>query len=254
MTITPDPPDRARPDGQLVELAGRRRVAPDELMVTMPRGARALVFSDLRLANPATDISREVCRSVARAIDECRGPAAVVFAGDTFDLREGADIDSALVAHPRLASALATFVAADDHRLVVLPGIRDSALAHDQRSIDAVTSLGGEVALTCVLEVDTGVGVRLVHVEPGHRLDPSAAFADARDPNDRPLAQHLVREVGPAIASAKGSSSWLAARPALSWHPGWPTDGCCGDRAGSSCRRSSVSRCSGRSSRSPAGA
>ena len=134
MTITPEPPDPARPDGQLVELAGRRRVAPDEMMVSMPRGARALVFSDLRLANPATDMSREVCRSVARAIDECRGPAAVVFNGDTFDLRDGTDIDAALIAHPRLAAALAAFVEGDDHRLVVLPGIRDSVLAHDQRA------------------------------------------------------------------------------------------------------------------------
>ena len=60
-----------------------------------------------------------------------------------------------------------------------------------------------------MLEVDTGVGCRLVHVEPGHRLDPSAAYADPRDPNDRPLAQHLMREIGPSIASAKGSSVWL---------------------------------------------
>ena len=104
MTNAQDPPDRARSDGQLVELAGRRRVAPDELMVVMPRGARSLVFSDLRLANPGTDISREVCRSVARAIDECRGPAVVVFAGDAFDLRDGTDVESALIAHPRLSA------------------------------------------------------------------------------------------------------------------------------------------------------
>jgi lysylphosphatidylglycerol synthetase-like protein (DUF2156 family) len=209
MTNAQDPPDRARSDGQLVELAGRRRVAPDELMVEMPRGARSLVFSDLRLANPGTDISREVCRSIARAIDECRGPAVVVFAGDAFDLRDGTDVESALIAHPRLASALETFVAADDHRLIVLPGIRDSAIAYDARAIDAVTALGGEVALSCVLEVDTGVGCRLVHVEPGHRLDPSAAYADPRDPNDRPIAEHVMREIGPSIASAKGSSVWL---------------------------------------------
>ena len=49
-----------------------------------------------------------------------------------------------------------------------------------------------------------------MHVEPGHRLDPSAAFIDPRDPNDRPLAQHLVREIGPSLASAQGSSTWLA--------------------------------------------
>jgi lysylphosphatidylglycerol synthetase-like protein (DUF2156 family) len=210
MTITPDPPDGARPDAQLVELAGRRRVAPDELMVSMPRGTRSLVFSDLRLTNPGSDLTREVCRAVARAIDECRGPAVVVFAGDVFDLRDGTDVESALVAHPRLAAALAAFVAGDDHRLIVLPGIRDHAIAHDQGSMDAVASFGGEVALACVLEVDTGTGCRLVHVEPGHRLDPTAAFGDPRDPNDRPLAEHLIRDVGPAITSPKGSSAWLS--------------------------------------------
>jgi lysylphosphatidylglycerol synthetase-like protein (DUF2156 family) len=209
MTDTPDQPIDARPDGQLVELAGRRRVAPDELAVSIERGARALIFSDLRLTNAATDISREVCRSVAKAVEECRGPGVVVFAGDVFDLRDGTDVESALVAHPRLSAALRAFVAADDHRLIVLPGIRDSALAHDQRAIEALAKLGGEVALDCVLEVDTGLGNRLVHVEPGHRLDPGAAFGDPRDPNDRPLAQHLVREIAPGIASAQGPSPWL---------------------------------------------
>jgi lysylphosphatidylglycerol synthetase-like protein (DUF2156 family) len=210
MTNTPDEPDEDRPDGRLLELAGHRRIVPDELTVALERGARALVFSDLRLANPATDISRDVCRSVARAVEECRGPAAIVLAGDMFDLREGSDVESALLAHQRLSAALAAFVAGEDHRLIVLPGIRDSALAHDQRSIDAVTAIGGEVALACVLEVDTGVGSRLVHVEPGHRLDQTAAYNDPRDPNDRPLAQHLVREVGPGLVSAQGSSTWLA--------------------------------------------
>ena len=60
-----------------------------------------------------------------------------------------------------------------------------------------------------MLEVDTGVGCRLVHVESGHRLDPSAAYNDPRDANDRPLAQHLIREIGPGIAGAKGSGAWL---------------------------------------------
>ena len=63
------------------------------------------------------------------SIDECRGPAVVVFAGDVFDLRDGTDVESALLAHPRLSAALATFVGRRRHRLVVLPGIRDSALA-----------------------------------------------------------------------------------------------------------------------------
>jgi hypothetical protein len=143
MSYTPDEPEADAPDGQLVELAGRRKVAPDELAVVIERGARALVFSDLRLANPATDISREVCRSVAKAIEECRGPGVVVFAGDVFDLRDGTDVEGALLAHPRLSAALAGFTASDQHRLIVLPGIRDGALAFDPRTIDAVAAIGG---------------------------------------------------------------------------------------------------------------
>jgi len=209
MTSTPDEPDSSGPDAQLVELSGRRRSVPDELTIQICRGARVLVFSDLRLANGASDITREVTRTVARAIEDCRGPGVVVLAGDVFDLRDGTDIESALAAHPRFAAALALFVAGRDHRLVVLPGTRDRALAYDSRAIEAVTANGGEVALACVLEVDTGVGTRLVQVEPGHRLDPAAAFADPRDANDRPLALHVARDIAPGLAADAKNGAWL---------------------------------------------
>ena len=127
MTNTPDEPGRAGRDAQLLELAGGRRAVPDEITISVERGARVLVFSDLRLANGATDITREVTRTVARAIEECRGPGTIVFAGDVFDLRDGTDVESALLSHPRFASTLAAYVAADDHHLVVLPGTRDRA-------------------------------------------------------------------------------------------------------------------------------
>ncbi|MDQ1449059.1 MAG: hypothetical protein QOC79_2030, partial [Actinomycetota bacterium] len=209
MTNTPDETHSAGPDARLVELADRRRSVPDELTIQMCRGARVLVFSDLRLANGATDISRDVTRTVARAIEECRGPGVVVLAGDAFDLRDGTDIESALAAHPRFAAALTSFVGAAEHRLVVLPGTRDRALAYDTRTVDAITAIGGEVALSCALEVDTGVGKRLVQVEPGHRLDPSAAFRDPRDANDRPLALHVARDIGPALAADAANGAWL---------------------------------------------
>src|SRR5882672_7848688 len=138
MTSTPYEPDTAGPDAQLVELSGRRRSVPDELAIQMGRGARVLVFSDLRLANGATDITREVTRTVARAIEDCRGPGVVVLAGDVFDLREGTDIESALASHPRFAAALTAFVAGPDHRLVVLPGTRDRALAYDTRTVGGI--------------------------------------------------------------------------------------------------------------------
>src|SRR6266576_7238810 len=111
MTSTPNEGDTNGPAAQLLELAGRRRAVPDELTIQMGRGARVLVFSDLRLANGATDITREVTRTVARAIEECRGPGVVVLAGDVFDLRDGTAIESALASHSRLPSALSALVA-----------------------------------------------------------------------------------------------------------------------------------------------
>ena len=210
MTSTPDEPGTDGPDAKLLELAGHRRAVPDELTIVIGRGARVLVFTDLRLTNGATDITREVTRTVARAIEECRGPGVVVLAGDVFDLRDGTDVDTALLAHARLSAALAAFVVAEDHRLVVLPGTRDHALAFDPGAIDAVRSMGGELALACALEVDTGVGTRLVQVEAGHRLDPAASFGDPRDANDRPLALHVAREIGPGLAGDESGGAWLA--------------------------------------------
>ncbi len=210
MPDTPDELDSTGSDARLVELSDRRRSVPDELTIKMERGARVLVFSDLRLTNAATDISREVTRTVARPIEECRGPGVVVLAGDVFDLRDGTDIESALASHSRLTTALAAFVAGPCHRLVVLPGTRDRALAYDTRAVDAINAIGGEVALACALEVDTGVGTRLVQVEPGHRLDPAAAFADPRDVNDRPLALHVARDIGPMLAADEQNGAWLA--------------------------------------------
>ena len=66
------------------------------------------MFAGLRLVAGGTDVSRDATRPIAHAIDDCRGPAVVVFAGDTFDmLRETRpDVDGALAAHPRLARAL----------------------------------------------------------------------------------------------------------------------------------------------------
>ena len=162
MPDTPDESESTGTEARLVELSDRRRSVPDELTIKMERGARVLVFSDLRLTNAATDITREVTRTVARPIEECRGPGVVVLAGDVFDLRDGTDIESALASHSRLATALATFVAGPDHRLVVLPGTRDRALAYDTRVVDAINAIGGEVALTCALEVDTGAGTASV--------------------------------------------------------------------------------------------
>jgi lysylphosphatidylglycerol synthetase-like protein (DUF2156 family) len=196
----------------LIDIASRRTAVVDEAQLSIGIGGEVLVFGGLRLVPGGTDVSREVARTIAHAIEGCRGPAVIVFAGDTFDLlREGRpEPDAALNAHPRLASALEGFLAAPERRVVILPGIRDSALAYDARVADSLQSIGWTVALACILEIETGAGVRVVRVEPGHQLDPSAAFDDPRDPNDHPLVVHLEREVLPGFASAgEGSHKWL---------------------------------------------
>src|SRR5690348_11701399 len=185
--MTDRPDDEATSEGSaatgadtLVDLAARRRTVPDELDVVVPRGGRVFVCADLRMVPGGTDESREASRALARPLEEWRGPGIVVFAGEMFDLlREGRpDVDAAPAAHPRLAAALTSFLAGHERRVIILPGVRDAALAYDAPVIDAVTANGWDIALSCMLQIDTGSGPRLVRVEPGHRLDPAAAFAD----------------------------------------------------------------------------
>jgi lysylphosphatidylglycerol synthetase-like protein (DUF2156 family) len=185
---------------------------PDELPVEIGVGGEVLVFGGLRLVPGATDLSREIVRTVAHTLESCRGPATLVFAGDTFDfLSEGRpDPDAALNAHPRLASALRSFLEAPQRRIVILPGTRDSVLGYDSCAIEAVRANGWSVAFACLLEIETGAGMRVVRVEPGHQLVPEARFDDPRDRNDHPLELHLEREVLPGIASASGTGQkWL---------------------------------------------
>ena len=210
MSLTPDEPDLAAPDAQLVELAGHRRVVPDEILIRIERGARVLVFADLRLAKGASDCSKEVMRMVARAIEDCPGPGVVVLAGDAFDLRDDGDVEAALLSQPRLASALTEFTAAANHRLIVLPGTRDRALAFDSRAIDGITAIGGEVALACALEIDTGVGCAT-------RRRWSPAIASIRRPRSptrgipttAPSRCTSRARSAPASRTSRPTSAWL---------------------------------------------
>ena len=96
-------------------------------------------------------------------------------------------------------------------RSSLLPGIRDAALAYDARAADdaAGRTVGRSRSRACWRSTPAP-GVRVVRVEPGHQLDPAAAFADPRDPNDHPLVVHLEREVLPGFANVgDGSHKWL---------------------------------------------
>src|SRR3954467_9257247 len=131
---------------------------PDLANITVARGAKVFVLAGLRLVPGGTDIARDATRTFAKELEECRGPGVVVLAGDTFDMvrERRPDPVAALNGHPRLAAALAAFLLAPERRVVVLPGTRDAALAHDERLQRVVRDAGYDLALACMLEIDTG--------------------------------------------------------------------------------------------------
>jgi lysylphosphatidylglycerol synthetase-like protein (DUF2156 family)/UDP-2,3-diacylglucosamine pyrophosphatase LpxH len=182
----------------------------DHLDVDVPLGGRALVVSDLHLAAPSTAGSRLAVRELGQALEGWAGPGVLVLLGDVLELLRGEnDGDPAvtLAVHSRFTAALARFAAEPGRRILYVLGNHDGRLAWDTaaaRTVAAAT--GAALCLSADLRFDTGAGPRTVRVEHGHRLDPSNAFADPRNPLDIPLGQHVVREALPALEGA----AWLS--------------------------------------------
>jgi lysylphosphatidylglycerol synthetase-like protein (DUF2156 family)/UDP-2,3-diacylglucosamine pyrophosphatase LpxH len=182
----------------------------DHLDVEVPLGGRALVVSDMHLPAPSTTASRHASRELALALEGWAGPGILVLLGDILELLLGdnaGDPGSALGAHPRFTAALARFATEPGHRIVYIVGNHDGRLAWDGDAARAVAAeTGAELCLTADLRFETGAGPRTVRVEHGHRLDPSNAFADPRNPLDIPLGHHVVKEALPALEGA----AWLS--------------------------------------------
>src|SRR5437764_12619373 len=195
-----------------MEMAGALDVAEvrDHLDVDVPLGGRALVVSDVHLAAPSTVASRQAARELAVALEGWAGPGVLVLNGDILELPlgdNGGDPAPALAAHPRFTAALARFAAEPGRRIVYVVGNPDGRLAWDANAARTVTDqIGAELCLAAEVRFETGAGPRTVRVEHGHRLDPSNAFADPRNPLDIPLGHHVVREALPALEGA----AWLS--------------------------------------------
>jgi 3',5'-cyclic AMP phosphodiesterase CpdA len=195
-----------------MHMAGRLDVAEvcDRLDVDVPLGGRALVVSDLHLAAPSTVASRQAAGELAAAVEGWAGPGVLVLNGDILELllgNDSGDAAPALAAHPRFTTALARFAAEPGRRIVYVVGNHDGRLAWDAaaaRTVAATT--GAQLCLRADLRFETGAGARTVRVEHGHRLDPSNAFVDPRNPLDIPLGHHVVKEALPALEGA----AWLA--------------------------------------------
>ena len=171
---------------------------PDLLSVHIPVGGRVVVLADLHLRQDPTAEQLAATGELAVAIEAATGPGVLIIAGNLFD--SGIDPQAALAAHARLGRDIAEYAAEPGRRVVVLPGDRDRRLAWSRPCQAALTAqLGAELALAVELSIDTGVGVRLVRVEPGHNLDALSRFNDPRNPGESPYAQHIREELLPAV-------------------------------------------------------
>ena len=228
----------------------------DEIAVTVPRGGRVLVFADLRMVPGGTDVSREASRAIARASRSSAGPGCVIFAGDVFDLvRESRpDLDAALGAHPRLAAALVGFLADPERRVVVLPGTRDAALAHDAARDRRCRCerLGDRARVRARDRHGLRRARRARRTRPSFR--PVGRVRRSARP-ERPPAHAASRTRGAARArrERRRQRGWKASRTPT--RPRWVrssrrgsrTGGCSGARRGSRCPCSRCSPCSSRS-------
>lgn len=192
---------------------------PEPLRVTVPAGGRVLVASDLHLGAVPSAASSAAVDELARRLDAVTGPAALVLAGDVFELwaEPNNTPAKALRAHPRLAEAVRAFAAGPHRQVAVVVGNHDGELGWcpDRRREVAVGLAPAdpgaatvEVAAAVDLDIATGQGPALIRVEHGHQLDPWNAYIDPTRPGDRPLGLHVAREVVPALAAA-GDDGWL---------------------------------------------
>lgn len=197
---------------------------PARIRADLPIGGRAIVASDLFLSDVATASSRSAVSAVAAALEAVEGAGLFVVAGNAFELTprpgpssEGpvppATVALALAAHPELCAAFRRFLAAGygsdaaHRRIILLPGVRDRAIAYDDAEAAPLVALGCEIALEVEMAVQTGSGRKAVRVEPGWSHDERSSYVDPTDPNDTPLGHHALTELFPVLSSSK--SGWL---------------------------------------------
>jgi UDP-2,3-diacylglucosamine pyrophosphatase LpxH len=179
-------------------MASPRPDVADLLDVAIPASGTVVVFSDLHLPPERTDVSGRSCRTLAERLNADPGPLTVVLAGDVIELLgfSEATATEILRAHDDLCGALLA-VAERGGQVIYVIGNHDGDLAWDIKSFDAVRELtGARVCLEADLVLADG---RKIRVEHGHQLDPYNCFHDPRNPLDKPLGHHIVREVMPRL-------------------------------------------------------
>ena len=184
-------------------------VVPD-LTLDLPKGARALVISDLHLGPVGTKQSRITCDQLAKILSEVEGPAAFILAGGAFDLPGGeGDLDAVLYAHPSFVAGLSSFAAQNDRSVVLLLDSHEGALELTQAACDLLADQLGvtHLGLSCDLTVHTDRGVELVHVSYDPRFtEPSSLDEVLR--SDAPAARSGRRtELVAELAGRQGEGN-----------------------------------------------
>ncbi len=195
---------------------------PDQIRVDLPIGGRAIVASDLFLADVPNPASEAAAASIAAALRAVEGSGVFVVAGICFELtpRPGtapgassarpATVDGALRAHPELCAALRKFLTCEPvarRTVILLPGVRDRAICYDPAASAPLEALGCQVALSADISVATASGPKIVRVEPGWSYDARSSFGDPTDPRDTPLGHHAITDLFPALRSSR--TGWL---------------------------------------------
>jgi lysylphosphatidylglycerol synthetase-like protein (DUF2156 family) len=145
----------------------RERI-PSSAVVGIPRGARALVVSDLLLPAQITDASASTSAALATELEAWQGPGVLVIAGNLVVPSATTDVarlvQTALDAHDRLRDAISSFCAGEGRRGLVLPGWRDAELA-EVPARQRLATIGLEVVPSVELDLLTASGLRRVVVE-----------------------------------------------------------------------------------------
>jgi len=160
-------PEAREPAWETGDVELRERI-PASSVVGIPRGARALVVSDLLLPAQITDASASTSAALATELETWQGPGVLVIAGNLVDPSATTDVarlvETALSAHDRLRDAIAAFCAQEGRRGLVLPGWRDAELA-EVPARQRLALIGLEVVPSVELDLLTASGTRRVVVE-----------------------------------------------------------------------------------------
>ena len=184
----------------------------EKVELELPKGSRVVVMSDLHLPAVATPTSSAVADEIAEVLGRCVGPAALVIAGDGFEMLAGPpDVGMILDAHPQFTEAVARFADGDHCHVVVLSGNHDGQLAWDGPSVAVLRRrLHAEsFALACDLLVGTDHEVQRVRIVHGNQSDPYNTFEDPWSPVDTPFGHHVVRQLLPELEARQATGSLL---------------------------------------------